>query len=309
MVRLVGQRRTALVLVLAAASWGLGTVLSKYALDEIPALSLLPIQLAASVALLAVLVRRNRGRRPVDASPPILGRLGLLNPGLAYTFTLLGLATISASLVVLIGAIEPVLILILATAFLNERVTPAMIVLSACALAGTLIVIYDPTSSGQAIGIVLAFVGVACCAVYTIIARRWIGTADSTLRVVAVQQAYALALAVVLFGLVALLGGRAVLPSSPLGWASAIASGVLYYAAAYWFYLTGLRAAPAFVAAASFYLIPVFGVAASFVLLGERFDQRQWLGMVVVIAAVIALARTQAGESEPAAGPAAAPSG
>jgi drug/metabolite transporter (DMT)-like permease len=307
--RFSGQRRTALVLVLAAASWGLGTVLSKYALDEIPALSLLPIQLAASVAMLAVLVRRNRGRRPVDASPAIVGRLGLLNPGLAYTFTLLGLASISASLVVMIGAIEPVLILILATAFLSERVTPAMIVLSACALAGTLIVIYDPTSSGQAIGIVLTFAGVACCAVYTIIARRWIGTADSTVRVVAVQQAYALALAVVLFSLVALPSGRAAPPVSPLGWASAIASGLLYYAAAYWFYLTGLRAAPAFVAAAAFYLIPVFGVAASFVLLGDRFDQRQWLGMVVVILAVVALARTQAGEREPAVGSAAAPSG
>jgi drug/metabolite transporter (DMT)-like permease len=184
-----------------------------------------------------------------------------------------------------------------------------MIALSACALAGTLIVIYDPTSSGQAIGIVLALIGVACCAVYTVIARRWIGTANSTLHVVAVQQAYALVLVVVLFGLAALLSGRAALPVSPLGWASAIASGLLYYAAAYWFYLTGLRAAPAFVAAASFYLIPVFGVAASFILLGERFDQRQWLGTVVVVAAVIALARTQAGEGEPAAGPAAAPSG
>ena len=100
--------------------------------------------------------------------------------------------------------------------------------------------------------------------------------------------------AIVLFGLVALIGGRAVLPSSLLGWGSAIASGVLYYAAAYWFYLTGLRAAPAFIAAASFYLIPVFGVAGSFILLGERFDLVQWLGVLVVVAAVIALARAQA---------------
>ncbi len=301
MVHLSGQRRTALVLVLAAACWGLGTALSKYALDEVQPLPLLPIQLAASVTVLALLVQRKGGPGPAGPSSPILGRLGLLNPGLAYAFTLLGLASISASLVVLIGAIEPVLILILATAFLRERVTPTTVVLSACALAGTLVVVYDPTSSGQTIGIVLAIAGVACCAVYTIIARRWIGGAASTLRVVAFQQGYALVLAMVLCGLVALVGGRAVLPSSPLGWASAIASGVLYYAAAYWLYLTGLRAAPAFVAAASFYLIPVFGLAASFVLLGERFDERQWLGVAVVIVAVIALARAQASEPEPTA--------
>ena len=210
---------------------------------------------------------------------------------------MLGLASISASLVVLIGAIEPVVILVLATVFLRERVTPTMVALSVCALAGTLVVVYDPTSSGEMIGLVLATTGVACCAVYTVIARRWIGTADSTLRVVAVQQAYALVFAIVLFGLVGLIGGRAVLPSSPLGWASAIGSGVVYYAAAYWFYLTGLRAAPAFVAAASFYLIPVFGVAGSVILLGERLDLAQWLGVVVVVGAVIALARVQARET------------
>jgi drug/metabolite transporter (DMT)-like permease len=111
---------------------------------------------------------------------------------------------------------------------------------------------------------------------------------------VAAQQAYALAFAIALFGLVGLVGGRVALPSSPLGWGSAIASGVLYYAAAYWFYLTGLRAAPAFIAAASFYLIPVFGLAGSFMLLGERFDLHQWVGVVVVIAAVVGLARAQA---------------
>ncbi len=272
-------------------------MLSKYALDEVAPLTLLPIQLAASVLVLTLLVYRHGVPEQPGSTSPILGRLGILNPGLAYTFTLLGLASISASLVVLIGAIEPVLILVLATAFLRERVTPTMVALSGVALAGTLVVVYDPTSSGQMIGIVVAFTGVACCAVYTVIARRWIGTADSTLRVVAVQQAYALVFAIVLFGLVGLIGGRAVLPSSPLGWASAIGSGVVYYAAAYWFYLTGLRAAPAFVAAASFYLIPVFGVAGSVILLGERFDLAQWLGVGVVVGAVIALARAQARET------------
>ena len=294
MFSITGQRKTALVLVLAAASWGLGTVLSKYALDEVPPLTLLPLQLAASVLVLTILVCRNGVPTEAGSPSPILGRLGILNPGLAYTFTLLGLASISASFVVLIGAIEPVMILVLAAVFLRERVTPTMVALSGCALGGTLVVVYDPTSSGQAIGIIFAISGFACCAVYTIIARRWIGTADSTLRVVAIQQAYAFALAIVLFGLVALIGGEAVLPSSLLGWGSAVASGVLYYAAAYWFYLTGLRSAPAFIAAASFYLIPVFGVAGSFIFLGERFDLVQWLGVIVVVGAVIALARAQA---------------
>ena len=292
--RLSVPRSTALVLIAAAASWGLGTVLSKFALDEISPLTLLPIQLAASVAALAILVRARGVSRSQPTQAPILARLGLLNPGLAYALTLLGLASISASLVVLIGAIEPVLILILAVWFLGERVTPAMIGLSAVAIGGTLLVVYDPGASSQWLGMVLVVAGVGCCAIYTIIARRWIGTSDSTLEVVASQQAYGLAFAIVVFVVAGLIAGRVVVPTSLLGWGSAIGSGVLYYAAAYWFYLTGLRAAPAFLAAASFYLIPVFGLAGSAVLLGEQFDGRQWLGVVVVVGAVIGLARVQA---------------
>ena len=67
----------------------------------------------------------------------------------------------------------------------------------------------------------------------------------------------------------------------------AVASGVLYYAAAYWLYLTALRRAPASLAAVSFYLIPVFGVAGGQSLLHERFEASQWVGVTIVLAAVL----------------------
>jgi drug/metabolite transporter (DMT)-like permease len=285
-------RRDALGLILAAASWGIGTVISKRALEEIPPLTLLPIQLAASLLVLSVLMRR-RGLsfRDPNASP-ILGRLGLLNPGVAYSLSLIGLVSISASLSVLLWAVEPLLILFLAVAFLGERITPAVVGLSIVALAGMLLVVYDPTSTGHWIGIALTLAGVACCATYTIVARRWLGTATSTAQVVATQQAHALAFSVVVLGAIAVLGG-AVRPATvtPAGWLSAAGSGILYYAAAYWFYLTGLRAAPAWLAAVSFYLIPVFGVAGGFLLLGERLDARQWLGIAIVLGAAVLLVR------------------
>jgi drug/metabolite transporter (DMT)-like permease len=68
---------------------------------------------------------------------------------------------------------------------------------------------------------------------------------------------------------------------------SAVASGVLYYAAAYWLYLTALRRAPASLAAVSFYLIPIFGVGGGQILLGEQFEASQWIGVVIVLAAVL----------------------
>ena len=281
------SRRDYLPLILAAACWGLGTVVSKRAVAEIPPLTLLPIQLGSSLVLLVALMRA-RGLPFRDPSgSPVLSRLGILNPGLAYALSLLGLATITASLSVMLWALEPLLILMLAAWFLRERVTPALVVLSLIAVGGMLLVIYQPTGVSSPVGVFLTVAGVVCCAVYTVVTRRWISTSDSTAQVVVAQQAYALALAFALVAAAWILGG-AVRPEgvSPIGIASAVGSGVLYYGLAYWLYLTGLRHVPASIAAASFYLIPVFGVAGGSLFLGERLEPSQWLGAVIVLVAI-----------------------
>ena len=140
-------------LILAATCWGVGTVISKAALAEVSPFTLLPIQLAASLAILAVLMRRQGISFRTEGSP-LLGRLGLLNPGLAYALGLIGLTTITASLYVLLWALEPLMILFLAAWFLRERITPAFIVLSLIAVAGMVVIVYDPSSSsGQLIGV------------------------------------------------------------------------------------------------------------------------------------------------------------
>ena len=233
-------------LILAATCWGVGTVISKAALDEISPFTLLPIQLAASLAVLAVLMRYQGISFRTEGSP-LLGRLGLLNPGLAYALGLIGLTTITASLYVLLWALEPLMILFLAAWFLRERITPAFIVLSLIAVAGMVVIVYDPSaSSGQLIGVGLTLAGIVCCAVYSVVTRRWIPDAKETSQVVLSQQAHALVLAIGLVLVVGLAGGQ-VVPTAltPLGLASAIGSGVLYYAGAYWFYLGALRHVPA----------------------------------------------------------------
>jgi drug/metabolite transporter (DMT)-like permease len=295
--------RSVLALLLAAAAWGTGTVVSKRAVAEIPPLTLLAIQLAASVAVLFLLMRLRRIPILDPSAPALLGRLGILNPGLAYALSLLGLAHISASLSVLLWALEPILILVLAAWFLSERVGPVVLGLSLVAIAGLLLVAYEPGTAGSAAGVTLTIAGVICCAIYTVVTRRWIATSDSTAPVVIAQQTHALGIALVAV-IVLWIAGGAVRPDavSPIGWASAIGSGVLYYAAAYWLYLFALRTVPASLAAASFYLVPVFGVAAGFLFLDERLDPGQWLGVAVVSVAVVAILR-RTGRREPAIDP------
>ena len=84
---------------------------------------------------------------------------------------------------------------------------------------------------------------------------------------------------------------------SPSGLAAAVISGLLYYAAAYWFYLSALRGVPASLAATSFYLVPIFGLAASFFLLGERLEVTAWVGVGVVVLAILSIIRLSTQEA------------
>jgi drug/metabolite transporter (DMT)-like permease len=286
------DRRYVAALILAAASWGFATAISKRAVDEIPPLILLPIQLAASAAVLAVAIRLNGNTLGGSIADRRLGWLGVLNPGLSYSLSLLGLASITASLSVLLWAVEPLLILALASWLLGERVGRRLVALSGLAVLGMLLVIYDPGSAGHLPGVLLTLAGVACCAVYTVATRRLVGLADSTLGVVATQQVYALGFAGIVLGGLALAGHVSWTGGvTPEAWISALVSGLLYYATAYWLYLTGLRGVPASFAAVSFYLIPVFGIGAAYVLLGERLNPAQWIGAVVVLVAVLGIVR------------------
>lgn len=286
--KLAGGRRTeVLYLVTAAACWGIGTVVSKQAVAELPSMTLLSVQLATSVAFLLGVARLRGQPSSMRPSTPLLARLGLLNPGLAYALSLAGLTQISASLSVLLWATEPILILALAGAVLGERLGLPVIGPSVVAIAGLVLVVFDPAASGSIAGVALTMAGVGACAVYSVALRRWLpGTRDSTFDVVLSQQRYALGLALVVLTGLAVAGQPIVTtPPSGIAIASALASGLLYYSFAYLCYLSAVRTMPVSVAAASFYLIPIFGVAGAW-LAGERLEPSQWLGAGLVVASV-----------------------
>lgn len=284
------DRRDLAALVGAAVCWGLGTVVSKAALADLAPVTLLAVQLASSLVVLTLLMRWKGIAFRGDA-PALLGRLGLLNPGAAYALGLLGLVSLTASVSVLLWALEPMMIMLLAAVALRERITPSLVALSIGAVIGIVLVVYDAAPIGaEGIGIILGLGGVACCAAYTVITRRYIPDARETSQVVLSQQAYALALALVLVLVAAVAGGSPIpVDVTPPGLVSAVLSGVLYYAAAYWLYLGALRRVPASIAAGSFYLIPIVGVTAGALVLGERLAPSQWLGAVIVLASVLGI--------------------
>ncbi len=107
-------------------------------------------------------------------------------------FHLIGLTLTTASLSALIWGLEPLLIVGLALLVLRERPTVRFLALSALAVAGALLAIGPGVDQpGRPLGNSLILAGVACCALYTVLAQR-MGAGFSPLFTVTVQQSLAL---------------------------------------------------------------------------------------------------------------------
>ena len=140
----------------------------------------------------------------------------------------------------------------------------------------------------------LTLVAVGCCALYTVATRQLL-LDDASLPIVLAQQLAALAFAVLFATAVQAAGwdGWALHGNGWGTWAAAAASGCLYYGLAFTLYLLGPSRVRALVAGAFLPLVPVFGVAAGY-LIGERLAGRQWVGAIIVVAATAAMALQQA---------------
>ena len=274
---------------LAAGCWGVATVMTKGVLDHVAPLTLLVVQLVASLGCLLPWLWLRQRSWSWDRRLWPQGLLGLLNPGLSYSFSLLGLALTSASLSTLLWAAEPVLIIGLAWLILRERLTPRLAGLAAVASLGVLLVI-QPGAAGTGraavLGNLLILAGVLCCALYTVLARR-LELRHDPLLIVAAQEAVALVWALLIWPFELRGLGLASLGQVPLSaWAWAAVSGVIYYALAFWFYLRGLQRMEASRAGLSLNLIPVFGLSTAYLFLGERLSAAQWAGAALILAAV-----------------------
>lgn len=295
------------LLIVACALWGAATVLNKALLTSISPIALLILQLAPSALVLwiMVFVTGAKAARPSLLMPLVL--LGILNPGISYTLGLMGLARISASVSTLLWAAEPLMILGLAAIVLREPVTWRLLAVMLVGACGVILVA-DVVSglggaSGDLVGIALLLGAVLCCAFYTVFSRK-LGADVDPVYTVAVQQASGLAWAIALllagtpFGAP---GDLSAIPLDLLG--AATLSGLLYYAAAYWLYITALRSVPAALAGSYFNVIPIFGVGLAVVFLGETLSPVQWAGAAAILISVFELVRlTRENDSERLAG-------
>ena len=96
--------------------------------------------------------------------------------------------------------------MLLAALVLREHIPLGLAAAVAVAIAGVLLVVYQPGATGDSVGITLTVVSVGFCALYSVLTRRLL-LDDSALTVVLAQQAAALGFAIVLATVVEVAGG------------------------------------------------------------------------------------------------------
>ncbi|MBE7382570.1 MAG: DMT family transporter [Leptolyngbya sp. SIO1E4] len=271
-----------------AFCWGVGVTLTKIALSEISATTLLIIQLASSVLFLATVCSLKGYQLPFSWTHLKQGRAGIFEPALSYMTGIFGVQMTTVSNATLISSSEVILTILLAALFLGEKLTPMKLVLSSISFVGVLLLMLkDAQSIGHAslLGDLLVLVGTLFAVFYVLLSKRQITSIDP-LQLTASQQLVGLIMTVCCFGILATLNSSFEVNAvgiSPQFWALAIGSGIMQYALAFLLYLIALQTIPASQAAFFIALIPVFGIASAVVMIGEQPGLAQWVGGVLVI--------------------------
>jgi drug/metabolite transporter (DMT)-like permease len=291
---------TTLKAVLTPLFWSLVFPLSKIIMRDIPPLSLVALRYVMGGVFLACVASFRSGRAEMVGlmrrnwvRMSILGFAAVA----ANASQVVGLNYASASMGSIIGATSPVYSAMLAAVFLRERVGPnqiAGLLLSLGGVAGIALAGEQSSGSDGVLGTILMLFGAVAYSVYTVLGKKWDADSVPVLAVstgLGVIPFIALAVFTEPFG--------ASIATAGLGsWLNLIALGILPTGiSVIWFFslVSRLGAARASVI---LYLVPVFGLVESSVLLGESLTPALLLGGIASLAGV-ALAQRQSGTQAP----------
>ncbi|WNI16820.1 DMT family transporter [Actinacidiphila sp. ITFR-21] len=277
--------RHGVALIVAAACWGSDTVAVKYALRGIPAMTLLMIELVcATAALWTVLLIRGH-RRPAGLGR--LALLGLFEPGLAYAAINLGLIHTTASDASLLSGTESAFVVVLAAVFLGRRFTRGAVAAVVIATVGVAALSGSAPSLAAGWGDGLVLAGSLSAAIYVTLAGRIAPELDS-LTMTAYQFLAGTAVSVP-FALAQWASDGTVLPagSTPGQWAAAVGAGVVGLALSFLLYNRAIGYISATTAGMVLNLIPLFGLAAAVLVLGEPVDAWQGVGALLILSGLV----------------------
>ena len=214
----------------------------------------------------------------------LMGALGYVGQSFCY-FTALTL--ISAGLVALLLYSYPAILTLLAIIILKEPISKTKILVLVLALIGTILTI-GPISGGRPLGIILALGGAFIYSIYILVGSKITrpGTATQSSTVIITSAALVFA------GITAVRGAS--FPTTFFGWSSATALALISTVLAIVTFLADLERVGPINAATLSTVEPVVTVILAALILGETLTLLRIVGGLMIILAVIILARSEA---------------
>ena len=170
---------TRLALLGACMLWAVSFVATKIALEVVPPLTVVALRLlVAAACFLPLLTLTGRWRRIADRVTVVkIVGLSLFGAGLHYGFQTVGLQTTNASNAPVYVATGPITILLLAVAFLGERLNVRKVAGIAIAVVGVVIVMGPDTLarfelSGSLAGDLLVLASIVMWGCFTVFGKR-----------------------------------------------------------------------------------------------------------------------------------------
>ncbi|RYZ37409.1 MAG: EamA/RhaT family transporter [Myxococcaceae bacterium] len=292
----MSQTRTTgfLLVALSGASFGALGLFARLAYAsgaDMPTLLFLRFTLSGLVLTCVMFARRQRWPRGrVLLGLFLLGALGYFAEGSAY---FLALQHASAGLVALLLYLFPALVAVLQVAMGREHLSRPRWLAVALALTGTALTV-DPGPDAKPLGIALGVLSAVIYAVYVLSSARVVGPAGPLAASTGILLSAGLA-----FGMLMLVKGPS-FPQTPGGWGAVAGLSLLSTVVAVLTFFAGLqRIGPVNTSLLST-LEPVMAVVLGALFLGERLSPRQGLGGLLILVAVVVLARSDPARPEPA---------
>lgn len=276
------ERRGTLAILTAAASYGFLSVLVKFALEagvDVFSLAAWRFVLGAATVWLLLAARR-RPMPPLRAWPALAG-LGLLYSidSLAYVAAL---QWVPASTAVLVFYVYPVVVVLLAAAFLGERLTPRKLAATATAMIGCALTVGAEIAGGHALGFGLVLFAMLALSAYILVSRPLMAVLPGH-----GSAAVTLSATAVILSIVALVFDDLSLGGGPRGFLLVIAISVVCTALPITLFLIGLRHVGAGRAAVLSTIEPVVTVLLAAVVLDERIGPLQVVGGTLILSAIL----------------------
>lgn len=210
--------------------------------------------------------------------------LGTLNIGVFFALLFLAAYRLPGGVAATMGAVQPLLVTVLAARILGDRVTGLRVAAGIAGVFGVALLVLQATARLDLLGVLAALGGAAVMAVGTVLAKRW-GQPAHPLVSTSWQL---LAGGLVLVPILLLVEGLPTEPLTPGNLAGYAYLAVLGTALSYTLWFRGIQNLPVASVAFLGLLSPVVAVACGWALLQQPLSLGQVVGAAIVLAAVVA---------------------